>query len=136
MKKFEGKNFGDEKVLDEVSKAVKDKLAELEELGIYVKLGNISYTDTNYTTPCTVSIVDEDEYSIEYNKKSKSYFDLKNVGLGIEFKKGAKTYKLRGFIPRARTNIVVFEDIKTNSTYRMDVYEFINILKSQNIIAK
>ena len=111
-----------------VRKEIDMKLKELSALGLDISIGNISFDSDSFTSKLTCRIRGgEDEYAKDF-KRNAIYFDMKPEQLNQSFKDNGKTFKLRGFKPRARTNIVIVEDEK-GSLYRMDTERVSKLLK-------
>ena len=114
--------------LTQVRKEIDIKLKELSVLGLEVSIGNISFDSDSFTSKLTCRLVGaEDEYAKDF-KRNAMFFDMKPEQLHQSFNSNGKTFKLRGFKPRARKDIVIVEDEK-GSLYRMDVERVAKALK-------
>ena len=120
-------------ILDTCRSAIQAKLDELkDELGIVVKMGNISYGTDSFTSKITTTIDGgADEYEVEYNRNVK--FGACADGLvGLEFKKGSRLYKFRGIQPRARKDPFLAENSADGKLYKFDKDEVMRLIKASN----
>lgn len=104
--------------IKEVRSLIDQKLAELAELGLTIKLGNISYDENSFKSQVMVTLTEAgDAYAVEFNKKAK-YTGSKLVpGQKVKNSQG-QIVIFRGYKPNARTKICIFEQF--NRLYRCD----------------
>lgn len=106
------KSFDNETVTS-TRKAIMEKLNELKELGLDIKLGSISYSDTMFTTKMTVSL--SSAGTLEEQTYLNSYEGKMNPSLlHMKFRFENKEYIFRGFKPKARKNNAIIEDESGN----------------------
>jgi len=128
-KKFTEFNKGN---LDEARALIQSKLDELAELGLIVKMGNISYGADSFTSKLTTTINGgADEFEVEYNRNVKFGACEDNL-VGLQFQKGTKLYTFRGMQPRARKNAYLAENGANNGLYKFSKEEIMKLLKASN----
>jgi hypothetical protein len=87
---------------------INKKLAELQELGLTIELGNISFDNDSFTGKITCSLQDaENEYAKEF-KRSMDFVILGDI-INKTFPHEGGTATFLGFKPRARKNNAIFE---------------------------
>lgn len=100
--------------MNHVRAEINRKLEELEQLGLNIKLGNISYTDTNFTAKIECSLVGGPS---KFETEFKRSFEFRNhpnaIGKTVEI--NGKKFIFCGFIPRARKNHAAIEDMNGKS---------------------
>lgn len=104
--------------IKEVRSLIDQKLAELAELGLTIKLGNISYDENSFKSNVMVTLTEAgDIYAVEFNKKAKYNGSKLVPGQKVKNSQG-QIVIFRGYKPNARTKICIFE--QHNRLYRCD----------------
>ena len=110
--------------LKEFRQKLNMKMEELEaEYGIKIKLGNISFSPTEFTSKITCRIFGEDGRT----KKEVSDFNTYKNALGIQFEMGdkfmlsSKQFEVDGINLNARKNMVKIKCLATGKIYATTV---------------
>ena len=99
-------NF-DKPTLKTVREAIEASLDGLqEELGIQLKIGNISYGANKFTTKLTGSLFSHDPLAEEWEKYA-SMFDLDVTWIGKQFPSNGKTFTIVGLDTKKRKYPVI-----------------------------
>lgn len=116
--------------IKEIRDIIQLKLNELKEVGLNVVLGNIKFDANSLTSPISATIEGgKSEYEIEFLKRCFSHCYNGNE-VGKEFIRCGSEYKFLGFIPRARTQIALIQDIKNGKKFRIDASEALRFLST------
>lgn len=98
-------------VVQDVRKEIDAKLAELKYLGLDIELGNIRFSDSNFTAQLKCNIQGgDDEFVAAYKDRFES--DLYPDAVGSVIMLDGKKFTFRGFKPRARTNRAIIENAR------------------------
>ena len=118
----------DKASVKEARQEIDAKLAELRALGLYIKLGNISFTSGSFKAKIECSITDgsivnpADHEKKKYEDEFKRSFQFSKypnaIGKVVVF--GGKLFKFVGFKPNVRTKRAIIHDVKNNRNYRIN----------------
>tara|TARA_R100001440_G_scaffold72950_1_gene97137 strand:+ start:910 stop:1299 length:390 start_codon:yes stop_codon:yes gene_type:complete len=102
--------------LNEIRKEIEQKFFELDcaGIGVELKLGNCSYSDTHATFKLEVQVKGGDTKEMSDLKQISSY---RNLDLDKVYIEGRHHFKLVGWKSRARKKPFIVKDIKTDSQY-------------------
>lgn len=110
--------------LPEVRKQINAKLAELQALGLDIKLGNIKFTSDTFTSKIECRLEGAKDVFADAFDKSALSINYRNA-IGKQVTIGSKVYTFKGFRPNARVKQAIIEI--GGKQYRVDF----NVISSQ-----
>lgn len=103
--------------LPSVRAEINTKLAELKALGLDIKMGNISFTNSSFTAKINCRLEGaSDPYAEEFNSSGMTYKYKDAIGKAVTFLGG--TYTFKGFKPGSRVTRAIIE--KGSRMYRVN----------------
>lgn len=103
-------------------KKMEEAMAKIgEEMGLQLKLGNISYSDLSFSASVKGDKIQSGGKSVEQLKFNSEclYYGLFTEDFGKEFKYAGQHYKLVSINNRAKTYPLICENIKDGKKYKM-----------------
>jgi hypothetical protein len=106
----------------QIRKLVNDKLAEaLQELGLKVELGNMTYSSDKVSTKLTVLLADTDSMQIDFALQAQAtcfLYGLKPEDYKKRFESNGAMYELVAIKPRRSKYPFVARKVGSNTMYR------------------
>jgi len=125
MQKFQ--NFTREN-MEDVLTLIDAKLAELKELGLDIKLGNMRFDSESFTSKIECRLKGgSDIYAATFEKSNFSIGYENAVGQAVVF--SGKKYIFRGFKPRARQKHAILDLEGKGDLYRVEFSMVVDQLK-------
>jgi len=124
-------NKFDKSNLSEIRKIIDNKLSSIEsEYNISLKLGNIKYSETHFTSNIECSLVRDgqviEKIVSDFKKYANYSFSPFKFSLGFEFDTKLGRHKVIGYKPKNRKYPIIAEHLETGRRYKFATHSINN----------